>query len=295
MPVSPTTTTTTTTRPQRRADARRNASTREAVAALGPWVHNLHLPDGTQTAPGHPFGDFPAFKWRHIAPHIPADLTGWRVLDVGCNAGFYSFELARRGADVTGIDVDERYLAQARWACGQFGLEEHVRFERMQVYDLAHREDLAFDLILFMGVFYHLRYPLLGLDIVAQKARRLLVFQTLAMPGDEVYERTYEDPALADKDRGINNREVLREPGWPKMAFIEHRLAGDPTNWWVANRAGIEAMLRSSGLRVLGRPDEETYLCAPDPERPSCVSTWNAAELLSATGRLPQPRPDGAA
>ena len=274
------------TRPRRRADTtKRDDSTAEAAARLGPWFHNLHLPDGTQTAPGHPYGDFPAFKWEHIAPHLPADLTGWRALDVGCNAGFYSFELARRGADVTGVDVDEHYLAQARWACEQFGLQDRVRFERMQVYDLAHRED-RFDLILFMGVFYHLRYPLLGLDIVAQKARRLLVFQTLAMPGDEVYERTYEDPALTNEDLGINNRDVLREPGWPKMAFIEHRLAGDPTNWWIANHAGIEAMLRSSGLRVLGRPAPETYLCAPDPERPSCVSTWNAAELLSATGRL---------
>ncbi|HEX2099456.1 MAG TPA: DUF1698 domain-containing protein, partial [Candidatus Synoicihabitans sp.] len=65
---------------------------------LAPWFHNIHLPDGTQTAPNHPLGDFPRFKWQQIADHLPHDLTGWRVLDIGCNAGFYTVELARRGA-----------------------------------------------------------------------------------------------------------------------------------------------------------------------------------------------------
>src|SRR5256885_1402994 len=98
---------------------------------LGPWFHNLHLPDGTQTCPEHWAGDFPAFKWREIAPHVPADLAGWTCLDIGCNAGFYTFELARRGASVLGIDVDEHYLKQARWAAAELGLADRVRFERM--------------------------------------------------------------------------------------------------------------------------------------------------------------------
>ena len=90
---------------------------REAeILALGPWFHNLHLPDGAQTAPGHALGDFPAFKWLELAPHIPADLSGWSALDIGCNAGFYTFELARRGAHVTGIDVEPLFLRQAEWA-----------------------------------------------------------------------------------------------------------------------------------------------------------------------------------
>src|SRR4051812_58580 len=57
------------------------------IASLGPWFHNLHLPDGTQTAPDHELGDFPSFKWRNIAAAVPQDLSGWRVLDIGCNAG----------------------------------------------------------------------------------------------------------------------------------------------------------------------------------------------------------------
>jgi tRNA (mo5U34)-methyltransferase len=234
----------------------RSDERRSAIESLGPWFHNLHLPDGTQTAPDHFLGgDFPAFKWREISSFVPQRLDGWRVLDVGCNAGFYAFELASRGASVVGIDVDPRYLAQARWAAGQFGLQRQVEFRQMEVYELARSAEV-FDLVWFMGVFYHLRYPLLALDLLARRTRRLMMFQTLTMPGDAVHDDTADHP--------INEREPLALPGWPKMAFIEHRFAGDPTNWWVPNHAGVEAMLRSSGLRVSARPGHEIYLCEPD-------------------------------
>jgi tRNA (mo5U34)-methyltransferase len=249
---------------------------RRQIDALAPWFHNLHLPGGVQTCPDHWLGDFPSFKWRQVESHVPRDLAGWSCLDIGCNAGFYTFELARRGANVLGIDVDDRYLNQARWAARRIGVDQSVRFERMQVYDLA-RLDESFDLVLFMGVLYHLRYPMLGLDIVTQKVRRLMVFQTLTAPGEEVYEQTH--------GHGFQDREVIREPGWPKVAFFEHGFAGDPTNWWAPNHAAVEAMLRAAGMRVTGRPGHEVYLCEPNPGRPSSVSTWNRGELLAATGR----------
>ena len=252
-----------------------DASRRREIESLGPWFHNLHLPDGTQTCPDHWLGDFPAFKWRQLARHLPQDLRGWSCLDIGCNAGFYTFELASRGAEVLGIDIDERYLRQAQWAADEFGLSSRVRFEHMQVYDLVRRPQ-SFDLILFMGVFYHLRYPMLGLDIVCQKVRRLMVFQTLTMPGDAIFEQTH--------DRGFDDRHLLAEPGWPKMAFLEHHFAGDPTNWWAPNHAAVEAMLRSAGLKVIARPGHEIYLCQPDPDHPSSVTTWGAPEMRSATG-----------
>jgi tRNA (mo5U34)-methyltransferase len=230
---------------------------RRKIEALGPWFHNLHLPGGVQTLPDHFLGgDFPRFKWLQIAHAVPADLSGWRVLDVGCNAGFYSFELARRGASVLGIDSDDHYLAQARWAARQMAMEEQVEFQRLGVYELARCAE-QFDLVWFMGVFYHLRYPLLALDLLARRTLRLMVFQTLTMPGETVYEDTSDHP--------IEDRAPLLDPGWPKMAFIENRFSGDPTNWWVPNHAGVEAMLRSSGLRVSQRPAQEIYCCVPDP------------------------------
>jgi tRNA (mo5U34)-methyltransferase len=249
----------------------------EEIEHLGPWFHNLHLPDGTQTAPEHPLGDFPRYKWNVLAPHLPRRLDGWTVLDVGCNAGFYSFELARRGAQVTGIDVDPHYLDQARWAAREFGLESSVEFRRMQVYDLAHTGEL-FDLVLFLGVFYHLRYPLLGLDIVARCTRRLLAFQTLTTEEMEVQPDT--------GDRPLDERAALREPGWPRMSFIEHHFAGDPTNWWVPNHAAVLAMLRSSGMRVRSPLPHELYLCEPmASDSPELAPYDYTPELRSASGR----------
>jgi tRNA (mo5U34)-methyltransferase len=246
------------------------------AATLAPWFHNLHLPDGSETAPNHPLGDFPAFKWEQIAPYVPDDLSGWTALDIGCNAGFYTFELARRGARVTAIDVDPHFLRQAEWAAWQFELEERIEFRRAQVYELAHWRE-RFDLVLFLGVFYHLRYPLLGLDIVAEKVKRRMIFQTLTIPGEEA--------AQVPEDQDFDDRQPMVAAGWPRMAFIEKKLAGDPTNWWAPNHAGIEAMLRSTGLEVAARPGHEIYCC----ERGGRGRTWDVAELDAACGRGPSP------
>jgi len=244
------------------------------VAALAPWFHNLHLPSGHQTAPDHPLGDFPAFKWREIEPHVPADLRGMRVLDIGCNAGFYSFQLAARGADVLAIDMDEHYLEQARWASGQLDPDRRVEFRQLTVYDLA-RIDEQFDLILFLGVLYHLRHPLLAIDAVAERLRGTMIFQTLTMPG--------ERPRPTPDDISIDARDQLTKPGWPRAAFIERRLAGDPTNWWAPDDACVQAMLRSAGLRVAAQPGHEIYVCEPDPAADSGADA-RRQELRSASG-----------
>jgi tRNA (mo5U34)-methyltransferase len=247
------------------------------IDRLAPWFHNLHLPSGHETAPDHPLGDFPRVKWWELVSAVPEDLRGWRALDVGCNAGFYSFALARRGASVLAIDADEHYLAQARWAASQFELEDRVRFEQLQVYDLARREE-RFDLVLFLGVLYHLRHPLLALDLLAEKTDRMLVLQTLTMPG--------EDGFHPPRDVSFDQRETLLEPRWPKMAFLERRFAGDPTNWWAPNEACVEAILRSSGLEVVERPGFQLWVC-----RPGGLPEPVRAELEAAAGVRPAPRP----
>lgn len=240
------------------------------VAALAPWFHNLHLPGPVQTAPDHPLGDFPAYKWREFAGELPADLTGARALDIGCNAGFYSFELARRGAQVLAIDHDRHFLRQAEWAAGRLGLTDRVELRQMDVYDLA-RLDETFDVVLFLGVLYHLRYPLLGLDLVAEKVRGTLVLQTLTAP--------VEAAGPVPADLPFEERHRLAEPGWPSMAFIEHRLADDPTNWWAPSPAAVEAMVRSTGLQVASRPGYEVWVCR------RVSGTAHTAELDRATGR----------
>src|SRR3954468_18645817 len=93
------------------------------VRQLGEWFHNLDL-RGVRTAPDHFLGDYPRVKWLRFADALPADLRGRTVLGGGCNAGFYSLEMKRRGADrVVGIDSDDDYLAQARFAAEVTGAE----------------------------------------------------------------------------------------------------------------------------------------------------------------------------
>ncbi|MBS7538163.1 TIGR04290 family methyltransferase [Ancylobacter lacus] len=223
----------------------------QRVTALGPWFHNLDL-GGVATAPGHFLGDYPRTKWKRFAAALPADLTGRSVLDIGCNAGFYALEMKRRGADrVLGIDFDEAYLAQARFAAEVAELD--IAFEKLSVYDVAALGE-RFDVVLFMGVLYHLRHPLLALDLVREHVvGDLMVFQSMLRGSRAVCEAP-ENAAFADT-------EPFHEPGFPRLHFIEHRYADDPTNWWVPNRAGVEAMLRSSGFEITGHPEEEVYLC----------------------------------
>ena len=88
----------------------------ERVRELGDWFQNIDL-HGIPSAPNHFLGDYPAVKWQRFAAAVPEDLTGKSVLDIGCNAGFYSIEMKRRGAGrVLGIDSEPMYLAQGRFA-----------------------------------------------------------------------------------------------------------------------------------------------------------------------------------
>ncbi len=224
---------------------------RERIAELGDWFHNINL-RGQSTAPNHFLGDYPAIKWRAFAHAVPADLRGRTVLDIGCNGGFYSIEMKRRGADrVVGIDWDERYLNQARFAADVSGVSIELR--RLSVYDVAALRQ-RFDVVLFMGVLYHLRHPLLALDLLHEHVTRdLLVFQSMMRGGDEV------EPLK--RDYPFTETAIFQQPGYPKLHFIEHKYTGDPTNWWVPNRACAEAMLRSAGYEILSHPETEVYVC----------------------------------
>ncbi len=221
------------------------------VQQLGQWFHNIQL-GGIMTAPDHFLGDYPNQKWRHFAHAIPEDLTGKTVLDVGCNAGFYSIEMKRRGASrVLGIDHDERYLAQARLACKVSGVD--IEFLEMSVYDVANLHE-KFDLVLFLGVLYHLRHPLFALDLLHDHVvSDLMVMQTMLRGSTAVHR--------PEEDYPFEETAMFHDPAFPKMYFIENSYSHDPTNWWIPNKACVEAMLRSSGFSILDNPEEEVYLC----------------------------------
>jgi tRNA (mo5U34)-methyltransferase len=236
---------------------------RRRILDLGAWFHNIDL-DGVPTAPNHFLGDYPSLKWRRFQHAIPSDLRGKRVLDIGCNAGFYSIEMARRGAArVVGIDTDETYLAQARFAAEVTGARIELR--KMSVYQAGELRE-RFDLVLFMGVLYHLRHPLLALDLLYEHGvGDLLVFQSMLRGSPDVTEVAPDYP--------FSEARIFDDPAFPRMYFIERKYSGDPTNWWVPNRSGMEAMLRSAGFVITDHPEAEVFICrrGPAPEHDGAV------------------------
>jgi tRNA (mo5U34)-methyltransferase len=245
---------------------RRSAEIRRRVDDLGDWFHNIDL-DGVQTAPQHFLGDYPSVLWRCIASRVPQDLSGRTVLDIGCNAGFYAIEMKRRGAErVLGIDTSERYLAQARFAAEVCQVD--IEFRELSVYDVAELAE-RFDIVLLMGVLYHLRHPLLALDLVWEHvASHLLVFQSMQRGSSEV--------ELLQVDYPFAEKAIFNKPGFPKLHFIEHAYCDDGTNWWIPNRACTEAMLRSSGFAVLEHPSAEIYICHRANREPHVAAVYPA-------------------
>ena len=136
---------------------------RRRIVELAPWYQNLELAEGLWTKDldgdrdifsGH---DIPSPLWRVIAKDLP-DVSGWRVLDIGCNAGFMSFAAKRLGAgSVLGVDSNlgagTSFIDQATFCRDVLGLD--VEFREESFFDLE--PEAPFDLVLFCGVLYHLR------------------------------------------------------------------------------------------------------------------------------------------
>ena len=233
------------------ANGMRRSQVEQRVRELGDWFHNLDL-NGVRTAPNHFLGEFPLVKWNSFRQNIPDDLTGLSVLDIGCNGGFYSLEMKRRGADrVVGIDFDDHYLNQAKFAASVVGAD--VEFRKLSVYDVGALRE-RFDFVLFLGVLYHLRHPLLALDLIYEHAANdWLIYQSL--------QRGSADVEPLEDDYDFWDMDHFNSPGYPKMHFIEKRYSHDETNWWAPNAACSAAMLRSAGFRIVDHPEQEIFVC----------------------------------
>jgi tRNA (mo5U34)-methyltransferase len=206
------------------------AALERAIAQIG-WFHRIDLGDGMVT-PG--VDDSPG-RLARLA--LPDDLTGKSVLDVGAWDGFYSFECERRGADqVVAVDSfswnGPGWGTKAGFELAREVLGSNVQDREMEVVDLAPETVGVFDVVLFSGVLYHLRHPLLALERLATVTGELLIVET----------------------------EVdLVGHGRPAMAFYPaDELNHDPTNWWAPNPSALLAMMRDVGftrLQVMRAPD----------------------------------------
>lgn len=185
------------------------------------WWHTIDLGNGVITPGGNPTPERIKFLG------LPGDLSGVTVLDIGAWDGAYSFEAERRGAN--------RVLATDSFCWGGAGcgtkagfdlaktaLHSKVEDKEIDVMDLTPEEIGVFDLVLFLGVFYHLRHPLLALE------------RLFSVTGKQAIVETHVD--LLDCPRSA----MVFYPG--------AELEGDATNWWGPNRAAVESMLKTVGF-----------------------------------------------
>ena len=210
----------------------------DTVAKLGPWYHDIQLTPEISTCPLQ--RQYMVNRWRFLSEVLPADLSGKTVLDIGCNGGFFSLQMKQRNADrVVGIDIMPHCLAQARFVSHWFG--QPVELRELGVYDV---ESLGpFDIVVFIGVLYHLRHPLYAIDKVASICKETMYLQSLVRgdSGDFVPEPNYP----------LSEYEVFKRSKFPRMYFIEKSINDDASNWWVPNTSCLMAMARSAGFRTV--------------------------------------------
>jgi tRNA (mo5U34)-methyltransferase len=233
--------------PVRTIDPLEQATLAARIAELGPWFHNFELAPGVWTNPSarSPGPDYPLSRWRVIKPLLP-EISGKACLDVGCSSGFFALKLKELGAShVLGVDAGEQPQAinQARFAASTLGLD--VEFASSSVYAL---QDLGrrFDVVLFMGVFYHLRHPLLALETVRAVSRDTMIFQTITTRHDKDLDEL-GDSVRTNVDFTSS---TMVENRFPAMRFVEGALDCDSSCWFVPNVQAVAAMLRSCRFRL---------------------------------------------
>ena len=174
------------------------------------------------------------------------------MLDIGCNAGFYAIEMKRRGAErVVGIDTDEQYLAQARFAAEVAGVEIELASSRSTTWPRSASASTS------------CCSWACSTTCATRCSRSISCTSTSSATcwcSSRMLRGSTELMPFAD-DYPFGETASLRRPGFPQLHFVEHRYAGDPTNWWIPNRACVEAMLRSAGFEIIEHPEEEVYVC----------------------------------
>lgn len=156
----------------------------ERVEQLRPWFHLIELGDGIRTKDGsvaNEAADHPLGTWKIIRRCLPEDLSGKSVLDVGCNAGFYSVRAKERGAArVLGLDAQRHQIQQALFVRRVLGLD--IEFERMSVYDLDPRTMGQFDVVLALGLVYHCKHLVQALERLYLVTKELMILETAILP-----------------------------------------------------------------------------------------------------------------
>jgi tRNA (mo5U34)-methyltransferase len=260
---------------------------RQILSTMRPWHHNVELAPGVWTNPS--MGNHPTTRWALIEPHVPIDLRGKTVLDLGCSSAFFSAMFKKRGAEkVVAVDIVDSAISEARLLTTVF--ETPVEIVQKDIYDFLIENRSQFDYVLFLGIFYHLRSPIFVLDKLAALTRERLYFQTwVRNEGALLYNirrllyafyemgvlvknkkprqgirsvwRTLTRPLEIPDSISVKDSYIMSHPGFPKMSFIQKNVNNDPSNWWVGDTRTIRAILDSTGFRQIKQLSDDTFIC----------------------------------
>lgn len=208
---------------------------RERIATVEHWYHRIEVAPGIVT-PG--INDSPGSL--ALLP-LPEDCSGLRVLDIGARDGFFSFEAERRGAEV--LAMDYMPAEQTGFAVARELLGSNVEYVVDNVYALSEERYGRFDVVLFLGVLYHLRNPLLALDRIWSVCGDQLIMETAVL-----------DNALLGADGKFHSLGEAA-PGAHSVPLAQFypadTLNGDFTNWWSPNMACLRGLLESACFDVI--------------------------------------------
>jgi tRNA (mo5U34)-methyltransferase len=219
------------------------------LIASKPWYHRIEVRPGLFTP-----GRYDPTQYMDVMG-FPQDFSGKTVLDIGTFDGFFAFEAERRGAKrVLAIDrhpIDHRGFAIAHHLRGS-----NVEYRVSSVYDLAPEVHGVFDVVLFMGVLYHLRHPLLGIEKIHEVCKEYAFVETHVL--DTAFTFKGETKRLVDLNPVLAETPILQ-------FYPNDELDGDFSNWFAPNVRCVQVMLSSCGFRPtpLGRyGDRASFMAA---------------------------------
>jgi tRNA (mo5U34)-methyltransferase len=253
------------------------ATIRELVAKHGRWWHEIELAPGIIT----PGDDSNRMKLPILDRlGLPQDMRGLRALDIGCSDGYFTFEMEKRGAEVLAMDfVPETYTG---FATARTILGSNAGYMMENVYNLTPEKHGQFDVVLFMGVLYHLRKPLAALDAIRSVMRTggglfvgtMMIDEYFLLPDGRVTTLREVNPLLLDV------------PLW--QAYPGDSLNGDYTNCFAPNRRALEVALTEAQFRV----DSLEVVSMGGYARATAIEDATAAKYQKLDARLERTRFD---
>lgn len=215
----------------------------EKVVREAQWVHSFELTHGIWT-PGLHKTDAKAILNERFA--LPMDLAGKTALDIGALDGPYSFELERRGAKVISLDIQSPDVTGYNAAKAVLGSRNE--YVQGNVYELDRiLGGISFDLILFFGVWYHLKHPVLAFEQISKalKADGLLLFEGEVLKN---YAENTDGSVHADADLVA----AMAESDLPITLYYSGPFKKDQWNWFVPNRACVNEWIKTAGMQMTG-------------------------------------------